>query len=226
MPIRIRKDSDASGPQQEIPRQSGGMTSGGGGGGFLSVLLSFFVNLFKKHPKAAIILIILAVGGYFLLTRIKGPASSSVQNLIFGTGLEMDEEVYDEAEVFEPLADNIKNPLPESVSLLEYCPQRLNQGMQGSCVGWSSAYAARTILHARATGQNPDDVTFSPSYVYNQIALPGCQGTYMQRAMEVMQEGGALPFSRFAYDESDCSKKPTDSEKMAASAFKTKGFNR
>ncbi|MBN2212741.1 MAG: C1 family peptidase [Bacteroidales bacterium] len=226
MPIRIRKDSDASGPQRKIPRQSGGMTSGGGGGGLAGALLPLIINLFKKNPKTAVVLIILAVAGYFILTRTNNQASSAVQSLFFGTGLMMDEEVYDQAAVFEPLADNIKNPLPESVSLLEYCPRRMNQGSQGSCVGWSSAYAARTILHARASGQDPDDVTFSPSYVYNQIALPGCQGTYMQNAMEVMHEGGALPFSNFAYDESSCSKKPTEAEKMAASAFRTKGFNR
>jgi hypothetical protein len=226
MPVRIRKDSDAAGPQRRIPRQSGGMSSGGGGGGIAGAILPLIINLFRKHPKAAIVLIILAVAGYFILTKTGNQEGSAVQDLLFGTGLVMDEEVYDQAEVFEPLADNIKNPMPESVSLLEYCPHRMDQGTQGSCVGWSSAYAARTILHARATGQNPDDVTFSPSYVYNQIALPGCQGTYMQKAMEVMYEGGALPFSRFAYDEDDCSKKPSEAQKMAAATFRTKGFNR
>ena len=70
-----------------------------------------------------------------------------------------------------------------SVSLREYAPERLNQGRQGSCVGWSSAYAARTILHSRATGQDPNSVTFSPSYLYNQIALSGCQGAYINEAM-------------------------------------------
>jgi len=226
MPIRIHKDSDSPGPQQPISRRSGGATSSCGSGGLIYALLPALLNLFKKNPKIAIVLVALGVGAFFLLTRTNQTTSTALQSMLFGTGLEMDEAIYDEAEVFEPLADNIKNPLPETVSLLEYCPRRLNQGMQGSCVGWSSAYAARTILHARSTGQDPDQVTFSPSYVYNQIALPNCQGTYMQRAMEVMQHGGALPFSRFAYDESSCAKVPTDSEKRAAASFRTKGFNR
>ncbi len=223
MPVRIRKDSDVPGPQQRISRQSGDAT---GSGGLIYALLPALLNLFRKNPKTAIVVIALAVGAFFLLTRTNQTTSTVLQSMLFGTGLEMDQAIYDEAEVFEPLADNIKNPLPESVSLLEYCPRRLNQGMQGSCVGWSSAYAARTILHARATGQDPDQVTFSPSYVYNQIALPNCQGTYMQRAMEVMQQGGVLPVSRFAYDEYSCSKEPTDSERRAAASFRTSGFNR
>ncbi|MDT8402571.1 MAG: C1 family peptidase [Bacteroidales bacterium] len=225
MPVRIRKDQNASGPQKSIPRQ-GGSSYRGSSGGLITALIPLLVNLFKKNPKTAIVLIIIGVVGFFLLTKTSNTADTALQSMLFGTGLEMDEAIYDEAEVFEPLADNIKNPLPEYVSLLEYCPERLNQGGQGSCVGWASAYAARTILYARATGADPDDVTFSPSYVYNQIALPGCQGTYMQRAMELMHQQGALPFSRFAYNEGDCSKEPTSAEQMAASSFKTKGFNR
>lgn len=225
MPVRIRRDQNASGPQKSISRKGGGSYRGSSGG-LITALLPMLLNLFRRNPKTAIVLIIIGVIGFFLLTRTGNTDSAALQSMLFGTGLEMDEAIYDEAEVFEPLADNIKNPLPEYVSLLEYCPGRLNQGTQGSCVGWASAYAARTILHARATGADPDDVTFSPSYVYNQIALPGCQGTYMQRAMELMHQQGALPFSQFAYDEGDCSKEPGSAERMAAASFKTKGFNR
>ncbi|MBN1388069.1 MAG: C1 family peptidase [Bacteroidales bacterium] len=225
MPVRIRKDSNASAPQRSI-RRSGSGTYSGGGGGMVNALLPLLLGLFRKNPKTSIIILVIAIGGIILLTRTNNQAGTALQSMLFGTGLEMDEAVYDKAEVFEPLADNIKNPLPEAVSLMEYCPDRLNQGTQGSCVGWSSAYAARTMLHARATGGNPNEVTFSPSYVYNQIALPNCQGTYMQRAMELMHQQGALPFSRFAYDENTCAQKPTNTERAAASAFKTKGFNR
>jgi C1A family cysteine protease len=184
------------------------------------------ISLFRSRPNLAIGLVVVGVAGFFLITRTNSPMSEVVTSLMFGTGLEMDQRIYDEAEVYEPLADNVKNPLPESVSLAAYCPPRLNQGKQGSCVGWASAYAARTIMHARASGQDPSNVTFSPSYVYNQIALPNCQGTYLQRAMEVMHKGGALPFSRFGYNENSCSKKPSRMEMSAAANYKTKGFNR
>ncbi|MBI9057282.1 MAG: C1 family peptidase [Labilibaculum sp.] len=228
MPIRIKKDSGSNKSQRRISRGRRSSTHGSsGGGGLINILLPIFIKLFKKNPKIAIILILLGVGGYFLLSKSSiSTDNSTLKSLLLSTGLEMDERVYDKAEVFEPLADNVNNPLPESVSLEEYCPKRMNQGGQGSCVGWSSAYAARTIMHARATGQDPDEVTFSPAYLYNQIALPNCQGTYLQNAMEVMNKGGLLPFSRFAYNENSCAKKPTNTELQAASDYRIKGFSR
>ncbi|MBN2611179.1 MAG: hypothetical protein JXB00_06450 [Bacteroidales bacterium] len=226
MPIRIKKDS---GGYQQERRTSGGPGGGNiGGSGLAGAILPMIFNLFRRNPKLAIILIIVGIAIYFILGRTgsSSPESSMLQSLMQGTGLFMDERVYDSAEVFEPLADNINNPLPEKVTLKRYCPTRLNQGSQGSCVGWASAYAARTILYSKATGENPDDLTFSPSYVYNQIALPNCQGTYLQRAMDVMHNEGALPFSNFAYDENSCSDKPSQTEREAATDYKIKGFNR
>ncbi len=232
MPIRIRKDkgSASNNNKPSYNRRSSGRRSSGGGGGIASALIPILISLFRKNPKMGIIIIVVLGIGYFVMgsggnTNSPSKIASIVQSFA-GTGLEMDEKVYDEAEVFEPLADNIKNPMPERVTLEEFCPTRKNQGSQGSCVGWSSAYAARTILQARATGENPNKVAFSPSFLYNQISLEGCQGTYLQKAMEVMKSRGALPFSKFAYDQNSCSHKPNSSDFQVASAYTTKGFNR
>ncbi len=233
MPIRIRKDkpSNSGGNRPRRRRSSSNQNpfngGSGGGGGIIGALLP----LLMRNPKLLLILAVVGGAFYFLggakmcSSGVGENATSSITNL-FSTGLDMDQEVYDKAEVFEPLADNVKNPMPESVSLLKYCPPRKNQGQQGSCVGWSSGYGARTILQARATGQNPRDVTFSPSFVYNQIALEGCQGTYLQKAMELMYNTGALPFSEFGYNEYDCGKQPSASQKQKAHQYRTKGFNR
>jgi len=138
----------------------------------------------------------------------------------------LDERMYDKAEVFEPLTDNVNNPLPERVTLEKYCPDRLNQGRQGSCVAWASAYGARTIMLSRETGQDPNSVAFSPSFLYNQIGLQDCQGSYIIRAMENMNKVGGLPFNRFPYNENDCSNQPDQSDLNEARAYRTKGFNR
>ena len=131
----------------------------------------------------------------------------------FSFGAELNEEEYDKAEVFEPLAATYgSNTMPSSISLLKYAPKRMHQGRQGSCVGWASSYAARTILQARATNQSPDRVAFSPSYLYNQIALPRCQGAYMRDAMETLRQGGVLPYSQFGYDERSCGDTPDAQE--------------
>ncbi|MGV6862545.1 MAG: C1 family peptidase [Putridiphycobacter sp.] len=229
MPIRIRKDKGGSGspkPRRNTNRNNSPFNGGSGGaGGIIGALLPMLF----RNPKLLIIVAIIGAVVYFLggskMCSSAVSENGGFSNL-FSTGLDMDQDIYDQAEVFEPLADNKKNPMPESVSLLEYCPPRKNQGQQGSCVGWSSGYAARTILQAKATGKNPRDVSFSPSFVYNQIALEGCQGTYLQRAMELMYHTGALPFSEFGYNEYDCGKQPTSSQLNAAKQYKTKGFNR
>ncbi|MGB1219117.1 MAG: C1 family peptidase [Flavobacteriales bacterium] len=225
MPIRIRPDRNRSPQQQRHSSNSNSRRSSGGG--ILGAVLPLALNLFKKNPKLGIIALI-AFGIYYWYSS-KSEGNSTVNTLIeqvFSTGMNMDEKVYDKAEVFEALADNIKNPLPEEVSLLAYAPSRKNQGKQGSCVGWASAYAARTILYAKQTGAEPNRVRFSPSFVYNQIALKNCQGSYMHKAMDVMLNRGALPYSAFAYDENSCSNKPDRREIEQAKQFKTKGFNR
>jgi C1A family cysteine protease len=228
MPIRIRKDkSNQSGGSY---RKNTNRSSGSSGSGMAGALIPIVIGLFRKNPKIAIGIVVIGaliyfLGGAKMCSSENGENQSSLSNL-FSTGLDMDQEVYDKAEVFEPLANNSKNPIPEKVSLLKYCPPRKNQGQQGSCVGWSSGYAARTILFSKATGKKPKDVAFSPSYVYNQIALKDCQGTYLQKAMELMQRKGALPFSEFGYNEYDCGKQPTSSQQDLAGQYKTKGFNR
>ena len=247
MPIRIRKDKDSSNTSQKpIPkRNSSSGNSGGGsgiGGSIITALLPTLIGLFRKNPKVG--LIVLGVGLLLFFVIGRGGCSDSTPNSegfqeetvvnekssnptsSFTGDLFMDEAIYDKAEVYAPLANNAKNPLPESVSLLKYCPKRMNQGSQGSCVGWASAYSARTILYARQSGKDPNDVKFSPSYLYNQIALKGCQGSYLNNAMEVMKKGGVAPYSKFAYSEKSCTKQPPSDVKQLAANFKTKGFNR
>ncbi|HPF92155.1 MAG TPA: hypothetical protein PLL57_15950, partial [Flavobacteriales bacterium] len=126
----------------------GGGMSGGGGGG-LGSLLPMLIGMLLKNPK--LMLVVLVVGGilYFSggLKGCLGEGGGNVAQLLqFATGGNMDPAVYDKAEVYEPLTDNVNAPLPERFSLEKYAPKRLNQGQQGSCVAWASAYAARTIV--------------------------------------------------------------------------------
>lgn len=216
MPIRMVKDENGNTRPKNIPDIGGG--NSGGGSGCLTALLPILF----KNPKLLIPIVIIGVIFYFVAPQQFTDTTSN----LFATGGQFDEKIYDKAEVFEPLADNVKNPLPASVSLLQYAPKRLNQGSQGSCVGWSSAYAARTILYARQFGKQPNAVAFSPSSLYNQIKLPGCQGAYLQNAMETMKGTGVLPFNDFPYDESTCSIMPDNSDISQMAMYRTKGFNR
>lgn len=221
MPIRMVEDDNQQRPDNY---PGGGRRPGGNSGGFsILSLLPMLLMLFRKNPKTGIVLLL--IGGALYYFSGGGFSSPSAEQLL-STGAEFDPALYDATEVFEPLADNIKNPLPERVSLEKYCPKRLNQGEQGSCVGWGNAYAARTILEAQRTGQDPDRIAFSPAYLYNQISLQGCQGSYIEKAMDVMQGQGLLPLSQFPYNEQSCETKPTSAQKQAASQFKMTGYNR
>lgn len=213
MPIRMVEDNPGGGNNNRRRRRNTG--GGGRGGGLLTMLLPMLI----KNPK---LLIIVAIG--FALFYFLAPNSASnVAKMAFSTGMEMNESVYDKAEVYAPLADNKKNPLPSKVSLLKYAPQRLNQGAQGSCVGWASSYAARSILHNKQTGQR---VAFSPSSLYNEINLPNCQGAYVHTAMETMKKQGVLPFNAFPYDERSCEKELNNQQKAQAQQFTITGYNR
>lgn len=217
MPIRMVKDENGNTKKKTIPN-----IGGGGGNSGNSGCLSLLIPMLLKNPKLIIPLVVIGLVFYFLAPK----QFTDVAQSAFSTGGVFNEAVYDKAEVFEPLADNVKNPLPESVSLLQYAPKRLNQGSQGSCVGWASSYAARTILYSRQFGKTPNAVAFSPSSLYNQIKLPNCQGAYLQNAMETMKGKGVLPFNDFPYNESTCSIMPDNSDYSKMSMYKIKGFNR
>lgn len=221
MPIRIVKDRDRTASDNYPPEGGGGgrRLPGGMNTGCLTALLPFLL----KNPKMTIIILIVLAGLYFFGGG-KNLLQSASSDLSLGATL--DERVYDKAEVFEPLADNIKNPLPERVSLEAYAPTRRNQGRQGSCVAWASAYGARSILYAQQANVNPDQAAFSPAFLYNQIGLEGCQGSYILRAMETMNQVGAVPYNDFPYDENDCSTQPQQYQLKKASDFRIKGFNR
>lgn len=242
MPIRMvpdkNKGSRRSQPRRRTStnrqRSGGGGFPGGGGGGGLGSIIGMVLPMLTRNPKILIIVVIVGIAGYFFMGGCEGNTVPGDQSnnggisSLFSTGGEFDQDIYDDAEIFEPLADNKKNPLPEKVDLGEYCPTPGNQGQQGSCVAWASAYGARTILEAQRTGKTPNSVRFSPSYLYNQIAIPNsnCQGSYIQWAMEKMHKQGAAKYNEFPYNPKSCSKTPDAQLKRKASDFKIRGFQR
>ncbi len=206
-------------------RGGGGNRPGGGGG--LGALLPLLLGLFKG--KGIFILLILGVGAYFLVGK-GGCNMSNITETISKfseSGYSFDKDEFKKASVYEELDEtSSKNALPEAVSLLRYAPPRGDQGQQGSCVAWSSAYAAQTILKAAATHEDPASIAFSPSYLYNQIKLDGCQGSYVQRAMEAMQKNGGVPLSQYPYSDQDCDRMPGSGDVSAGRQNTIHGFTR
>lgn len=227
MPLEMVDDPQDQNDYNENNDNSG--NKGGGGSGFSGGgILSFLPLIFSlfKGGKGMIVLLLIVAGGYFLL---KSQSCSALSETIskFTKGGTLDADQFKKASVYEGLEDdNGKNPLPESVSLAKFAPDRMNQGKQGSCVAWSSAYAARSIVESSSTLQNPNSVAFSPSFLYNQIGMDGCQGSFIIKAMEFMTNKGAVPLNQFPYDENDCSRGANNTIWNNAAQNKMHGFNR
>ena len=225
MPIRMTDDPND--PNQDYNDDSGGGGRGpnlpGGGGGLMS-LLPMLLGLFKG--KGIIALLVIAAGAFFLFKS--GTCNvADVVSKFSQSGYNFNPSEFNKASVYEGLEDDAgKNPLPEAVSLLKYAPARENQGQQGSCVAWSCAYASQTILTAAATGADPNSIRFSPSYLYNQIKLEGCQGSYLQRAMEAMQRNGGVSLRQYPYNDQDCESEPSSSDIQAGRQNLIHGFTR
>ena len=230
MPIRMvddpRDSQDDSGDGGE---GGGNYDSGGGGGGGLFGLLLLLLGLFRG--RGLIFLLLILAGGYFLFGRGgcnpngTGPLNNVAQHLF--TGGFLDPRQFEKANIYESLSDDsTKNPLPEAASLQKFAPAVGDQGQQGSCVAWSSAYAARTIEEAARTGADPNSLRFSPSFLYNQIGMDNCDGSYIERAMEFMTGRGSIPYDQFPYNDQDCSKQPDQQQLDEARQYKMRGFNR
>lgn len=231
MPIRMVDDPQD--PQESNSDSGGGggrggFPGGGGGGGGLFNLLPLLLGLFKG--KGIIFLLILGGAAYFLLGRGGEGCNMGGLSDIAGklsTGGFLDPRQFERASIYEPLADdNTKNPLPDAADLTPYAPAVGNQGEQGSCVAWSSAYGARTVLESSRSGVKGEELKFSPAFLYNQIGLDGCQGSYILRAMEYMTKQGSVPYDKFPYSAQDCTRQPDQSLIREAAQFKMRGFNR
>ena len=220
MPIRMTDDDDSNsgwdGNQGRNPGQGVGF---GGGGNIIGMLLP----LLFRYPKLTIPLIIILGAFYLFRGSCSGPVKHETRSS-YGTGATLDEKVYDSTEVYAALSP--EEQLPERVSLEKFAPTPGDQGQQGSCVGWGSTYAARTILESVTTGKDPNQIVFSPAFTYNQIGLQDCQGTYIDRAMDLLTEKGSVSYNKFPYDENSCSKQPDNYVLKEASQFKMKGANR
>jgi hypothetical protein len=228
MPIRMTDDPAQSDDSGDFGGGDSGGRGGGSGGGGLFGLLPLIFSLIRG-PKSLLLIIALGIGAYFLLGRGGGCNIGGIteQAQQLTTGGFLDPRQFDKAKVYESLFDDDnKNPLPESANLQKYAPAVGDQGKQGSCVAWSSAYGARSILESARTGSDPNSIKFSPAFLYNQIGLDGCQGSYINRAMDFMSQKGSVPYEAFPYSDQDCSRQPDEQLLNEARQFRMRGSNR
>lgn len=100
--------------------------------------------------------------------------------------------------------------LPKSADISHKMPPAGNQGSQGSCVGWATAYAYKTFQEGLEENWALDITPhqFSPAWIYNQINGGNDNGAFVSDAMALMQERGVDTLVHFPYNASDYTTQP------------------
>lgn len=126
--------------------------------------------------------------------------------------------------------------LPTSFAL--DMPPIENQGSEGSCVAFSSAYAARSFhLHRdlntayiNSNGSSNFNNLFSPEFLYNSAKASGDCGTagmYFSTALEYLKNNGVCKWSTMPYsDLNGCTTLPNNSQTQEATQFKVNNYYR
>lgn len=117
---------------------------------------------------------------------------------------------------------------PPSVDLTASFPTPGDQGSQGSCVGWATAYALKSYQEGREIGWSLDTPShlFSPAYVYNQINHGVDKGSNIDVAFQLMIDQGAASLATMPYNDSDYLSQPSTAARTEAAQFKALSFSK
>ena len=116
----------------------------------------------------------------------------------YSTGAILDPDRYQQVDAKPRLLTRNYTSLPRTVSLKHYSPIPENQGDFGTCVGWATAFAARTISEStvlnRTNQTQTSNSAFSPIYIYKQTSNDpsGQRGMPIAVALDYMKNRGAV----------------------------------
>ncbi len=118
--------------------------------------------------------------------------------------------------------------LPPRVDLSDSFPIAGDQGNQGSCVGWATAYALKSYQERMeenwslqtADGQPDYQHIFSPAFIYNQINGGQDGGSDPYEALQLIVEKGAATWTSMPYNDQDYWSQPTATASAEATQFK------
>lgn len=118
--------------------------------------------------------------------------------------------------------------LPSMVSLT--MPPVQNQGSEGACVAFASAYvrSGEWFTKSGATIYSYTSNIFSPEFIYNQIKVGDCaQGSSITDALTLLENKGVCTWSSMPYSYSNgCSLMPTNTQLREAAGYKIKSSSR
>jgi len=120
----------------------------------------------------------------------------------FPRGAILDEELFNSLPQKAVQLSRAYTSIPQTYSLKQYAPQPGNQYPYGTCTGWASAYAARTISESIALNRRDVFLTtnnvFSAIFAYkgpftiSSINPTGYEGQAISRVLDFMKNEGAV----------------------------------
>ncbi|HLY68281.1 MAG TPA: C1 family peptidase [Puia sp.] len=120
--------------------------------------------------------------------------------------------------------------LPSSFSLKQYAPTPGDQGQHGTCVAWSTGYAARTISYCIAHHLTDQGIinssAFSPAYLYYYVKAAGddncALGAKIEPALKILTDTGDVLLSA---NIPDCIKSINNTNNVAAKNYTIKAYS-
>jgi len=145
-----------------------------------------------KKKLALFLLFVCFLSGQFLFAQT------------YPTGAVLDPVLYDTVPLKAVQLSRAYTSIPAAYSLKQYAPTPNSQGKYGTCSGWASAYAARTIAESIALNRtdrflNTQNV-FSPLFVYKNVRFlyyedrypSGNDGTSILYTLVFLKTEGAI----------------------------------
>jgi outer membrane biosynthesis protein TonB len=120
--------------------------------------------------------------------------------------------------------------LPAAVDLSGQMPSVGDQGQEGSCVSWATAYAmrgyeARGDVWASIAPKTTDPtLNFSPAFVYNQLNGGQDDGTTIPAALALLQQTGAATLADMPYVAGEFTVKPSAGALADATHYKIASY--
>lgn len=115
--------------------------------------------------------------------------------------------------------------LPRAIDLSGNFPTPGNQGQQGSCVAWATAYALKSYQEKiEEQWDFSESTTFSPAWVYNQINGGQDGGSMISDAMQLLVTKGAASWQSMPYNDQDYLTQPSAAAISEAAAYKAVEF--
>ncbi len=112
----------------------------------------------------------------------------------------------------KPAEINVRLSKPSYVDWSEFLPPVGNQGRQGSCVAWATAYYYQTFQEWKEHrwDVNITSHQFSPAFVYNHINGGMDEGAFISDAFKLFMENGCATLEDFPYNDQDYTTWPSE----------------